>query len=46
MKCYMEKTGIIDADNKVNMDRAVELTWSNSEDSIEDCKAEMGKNLP
>jgi hypothetical protein len=46
MKCYLEQIGILDADNKINMDRAIEMTWSNSEDAIVDCKAEMGKTFP
>jgi hypothetical protein len=45
MKCYLEETGILSADGKIDKDRAIEMTWSTSEDALDDCATEMSKVL-
>lgn len=40
IKCYLEKVGILLADANLNRDRAIEMQWSTSDDSLDDCVKE------
>lgn len=41
MRCYLENIGILNANDEVDKDRAVEMLWSNSATTIDDCLPEM-----
>lgn len=40
VKCYLEKTGILNGDGYLIRERAIQLNWATSEETLDECETQ------